>query len=158
MLLCYIYSVACSCFAYLAGYWIIPVPTASSLGCGPIYLHSLWFITRIWWYSLSISSFSSQAWKQSSLETAPQRLDRHQGYLHSLQKLPNSYLLSSWLPLASLPLLPPTPSLILSSCFLHFRVGVQSRRVSQTHLSFQVSLFCTAFVHWLHPPPPSLIT
>lgn len=82
----------------------------------------LWLIVGIWCSSLSIGSFCLQAWKPSSLQRAPQTLDRHRGYLLSLQKLPNSYLLSSWLPLASLSLLPPTPSLILSSCFFSFEL------------------------------------
>ena len=115
-----------------------------------------WLIAGMWWCIFSIASFCRQAWKQSSLQRAPQRPDRHQGNLLSFQKLSNSYLLSSWLPLASLPLLPPTPSFLLSSCFLHCGVGVRSRSGSQTRFSFQVSLLCTAFVHWLHLPPQSL--
>lgn len=70
--------------------------------------------------------FSYKDEKPSSLLRAPQRPDRHRGYLLSFQKLPNSYLLSSWLPLASLSLLPPTPSLIFSSCFFRLELECQA--------------------------------
>lgn len=67
------------------------------------------------------------------------------------------YLLSSWLPLASLSSLPPTPSLILSSFFLQFGVGhIKEERLSETLEFSSFLLFWTVFARWLWRVPKSL--
>lgn len=94
------------------------------------------------------AAFTSRARKPSPLLGAPCRLLTGTGGIYSVSKnFQTLYLLSSWLPLVSSSRLPPTPSLILSSCVFSFgllrRAGVARADDSVFKTSFLLKRVCS---------------
>lgn len=108
-------------------------------------------------YDVIVSPSPASAYKHESRALCRGSLDRQRGYLLSIQKLPNSYLLSSWLPLASLSLPPPSPSLILSSCFFSLESVHKAGVALGDGSVFKFFCFWTVFARWLWLPPESLM-
>lgn len=93
-------------------------------------------------------AFAFWAREPSPLLRAPCRLLTGTGGIYSVSKnFQTLYLLSSWLPLVSLSPLPPTPSLILSSCVFSFallrRAGVALADDSVFKTSFLLKRVCS---------------